>query len=552
MLKLLKIKNFALFEDLTIDFEPGLTAVTGETGAGKSMIVEAIAVLCGSRMEDVSIRTNKDYAEVTGMLAITPGMKTMIKQAGIDTNSEVIIRRKIERGKRQTTYLNDHVISLGLLRDLIEGSIDLIGQYENQSLFFPRTHRALLDTFSSLDEPLVLYANQYATYREKKAQLEHLEQDVHNRDERIDYLSYQIQEIEKATLHPDEQQQLEQERLLLTTCEKRAEISARIIDHLYEQEGSLIDQLAKVKNFFAELSTHDPNMNNRVKELETIAASIEELHRDHSTYASTIEFSKERLDEVQTRLETIRSLQKKYGKTVKEMEPYLQQLKQELHDLQTRDEQIIELKKELQKTEKDVHARAEKLSTMRRTGARSLEKSILAKLTGLGMKKARFEIQIKSCPLNECGKDDVEFFISTNPGEDLKPLRKVASGGEISRITLSMKTILSEADKIPTVIFDEVDTGIGGSVAEAVGNLLAELSKKHQVICVTHLPQISVFADTHILVHKEIKNKETFTRITKLDEKKRQQEIARMLSGKEITKKTLEHAAEFLKKGQTR
>jgi DNA repair protein RecN (Recombination protein N) len=552
MLKLLNIKNFALMEDLTIDFESGLTVVTGETGAGKSMIIEAIATLCGSRLEDVLIRTNKDFAEVSGVLAVTPTLARTLKDSGIECDSEMIVRRKIERGKRQTTYINDHLISLNLLKDLIGGSIDLIGQYENQSLFFARNHRALLDTYAGLDEPLRLYAQRYADYRTLMAHLEHLQEAVRIKDDRIDYLTYQVQEIEKANLQSGEQEDLEQERRLLATSEKRAQLSGMIIDLLYEQEGSVIEQITRIKDLFDELSTHDANMAVHGKELETIATSIDELHRDVSAYQSAIDFSKERLDEVHTRLETIRSLQKKYGQTIGEMMHYYDRIKEELNDLQTRDEQIKTANAKILDLEKNLNARAETISAQRDRAARSLQKAILAKLTHLGMKKARFEIHIIPCPLNEHGKDDVEFFISTNPGEDPKPLRKVASGGEISRITLSMKTIFSEADRIPTVIFDEVDTGIGGSVAEAVGNLLAELSRQHQVICVTHLPQISIFADSHILVRKEIKGKETFTYVTKLDDDMRKQEIARMLSGKDITQKTIEHAAEFLKKGQAR
>ncbi|MBN2619937.1 DNA repair protein RecN [candidate division WOR-3 bacterium] len=552
MLKLLNVKNFALMEDLTIDFESGLTVVTGETGAGKSMIIEAIATLCGSRLEDVLIRTNKDFAEVSGVLAVTPAMIRTLKDSGIECASDMIVRRKIERGKRQTTYINDHLISLNLLKELIGGSIDLIGQYENQSLFFARNHRVLLDTYAGLDESLSRYAQLYGDYRTLMERLEHLREAVRMKDDRIDYLTYQVQEIEKADVRSGEQENLEQERQLLATSEKRAQLSGMIIDFMYEQESSVIEQVARIKDLFDELSTHDPAMTPHCKELDTIATSIDELHREVSTYRNAIDFSKERLDEVQARLETIRSLQKKYGQTREEMMHYYDRIKEELNDLQARDEQIKTAKMKIHDLEKNLNFEAGTISAQRDRSARSLQKAILAKLAHLGMKKARFEIRITPCPINEHGKDEVEFFISTNPGEDPKPLRKVASGGEISRITLSMKTIFSEADRIPTVIFDEVDTGIGGSVAEAVGNLLAELSKQHQVICVTHLPQISIFADNHILVRKEIKGKETFMHVAKLDDDMRKQEIARMLGGKDITQKTIEHAAEFLKKGQAR
>jgi DNA repair protein RecN (Recombination protein N) len=256
------------------------------------------------------------------------------------------------------------------------------------------------------------------------------------------------------------------------------------------------------------------------------------------------------LDHVQERLETIKKLKKKYGPTLKQINKYLALLKKDMTSIQTKDSEIQDLQGRIKKSQVQVDKMAQDLSNNRRKAAGSLQKKIMNLLAQLGMKKASFELQLTEKCLDENGKDDVEFYISTNPGEDLKPLRKIASGGEISRITLGLKAILSAADMIPTLVFDEVDTGIGGRTAEAVGSLLAKISSQHQIICITHLPQISVFAENHLLVKKEIKGNETFTRIIKLDEEKRRMEIARMLGGKEITKKTVEHAAEFLRKGQ--
>jgi len=552
MLKLLKVKNFALLEDLTIEFESGLTVITGETGAGKSMIVEAVATLCGNRMEEVLIRSSKNFAEVTGIFSTTPVLKKKLEKAGIETDSEMIIRRKIERGRRQNAYINDQIVSLNLLREISRETIDLIGQYEHQSLFYPKNHLVLLDSFAGVDNLKKEYNTNYSEYRRLQGKLQELLEAVRQKDERVEYLRYQIDEIEKANIQPGEEDELLEEQNLLVSSEKRTILSTEIVNRLYEADGSIIENLAAVKKLFDDLCEYDPKLSQNSKELETVISSIDEIYRQISSYREQIEFSETRLDYVQGRLETITKIKKKYGKSLDEVYDYLLTVKKELSMIETRDEEISRLKNQITDIEKKLMKQADELSARRQRAAESLRKKILNILSQLGMKKADFEISINHKELGENGKDDIEFYISTNPGEELKPLRKVASGGETSRIILGLKTILSEVDKIPTIIFDEVDTGIGGGIAEAVGDLLAKISRRHQIICITHLPQISIFADSHILVEKEIKGKETFTKVTKLDKEKRKQEVARMLGGREITEKTIEHAAEFLERRRKR
>lgn len=550
MLKLLKVRNFALMEELTIEFDKGLTVVTGETGAGKSMIVEAIATLCGSRMEQVLIRSGKDYAEVTGVFGIQLAITERLKQSGISVENDLIIRRKIEKGKRQNSYINDQIVSVNLLKEIAREIVDLIGQYENQSLFFAKNHLLLLDSFADIGDVKSEYANNFHGYRQAHKQLQNLLEKIRQKDDKIDYLKYQIDEIEKADLQPGEEEELNAEKDLLTSSEKRSLLSGEIISNLYEEENSLLERTAQAKKSFDELCNYDKKLLKLNEKLETIVFSIDDIYRELSSYHSQIEFSQERLDFVQDRLETINKIRKKYGKTLQEINHYLGNLRKDLTTIETQDETIKKLQERIKNTETILNKQAQQLTERRRSAAVTLQKKILELLFQLGMKKARFEIQIADKEMDATGKDDVEFFISTNPGEDLKPLRKIASGGEISRISLSLKAVLSEADKIPTIIFDEVDTGIGGRIAEAVGSLLAKISKKHQIVCITHLPQISVFADNHILVTKEIKGKQTFAKVAQIDGETRKLEIARMLGGKDITKKTMEHAAEFLEKRQ--
>jgi len=550
MLKVLRVKNLALMEDLTIDFDNGLTVVTGETGAGKSMIVEAIATLSGSRMEDVLIRSGKNFAEVTGIFGAKSSVLKRLKKSGIEVDSDLIIRRKIERNKRQHAYINDQIVSLNLLKEVAQEMIDLIGQYENQSLFYAKNHLLLLDSFAGLDDLKVEYNKNYGEYRHLQTKLENLLETMRQKDEKMDYLKYQIAEIEKANLQPDEEEKLASEKELLLSSEKRSLLSTQIITSLYEADGSVIENLTKIKKLFDDLCNYDHNLNKMNERLEASISSIDDVYREISSYQSQMEFSQQRLDDVLDKLDVINKIKKKYGKTLQEINNFLGGIKKELMLIETQDEELNNIKERIVEVERKITSQAEELSIQRRKAAGTLRKRILELLLQLGMKKADFEIRLTNRDICENGKDDVEFYISTNPGEELKPLRKIASGGEVSRITLSLKTLLSSIDQIPTIIFDEVDTGISGRIAEAVGHLLAKVSKQHQIICITHLPQISVFADNHILVQKEIKDKETFTRIVKLDREMRKLEIARMLGGKEITEKTMEHAAEFLEKGQ--
>jgi DNA repair protein RecN (Recombination protein N) len=439
-------------------------------------------------------------------------------------------------------------VSLNLLKELTKEIIDLVGQYENQSLFYAKNHLSLYDTYAGINDLKNEYAVNFHEYRQLQNKLEHLVEAMRQKDEKLDYLKYQINEIEKAHLQEGEEERLLLEKDLLLSSEKRSLLSGEIVSTLYEAEESVIERVSKVKKIIEELSSLDAGMHGLNENINQVITTIDDMYRELSSYHDKIEFSQERLDAVLERLELTHKIKKKYGKTIQEISNYLENIKKELSHIETSDEEIRDIKARLAEIEKRVIEQAGVLSTHRHDTSTSFKKKILELVSQLGMEKADFDITFREKDLDEDGKDEIEFYISTNPGEELKPLHKVASGGEISRITLCLKTLLSDVDKIPTVVFDEVDTGIGGRIAEAVGELLATVSQRHQIICITHLPQISVFADYHMLVQKEIKGKKTFTYVKKLDEESRKLEIARMLGGKEITKKTVEHAAEILKK----
>lgn len=550
MLKFLKIKNFALMEELELNFDPGLTVITGETGAGKSIIVEAIAALCGERMDDISIKTGKDYAEITGVFEPNGESIELLRKYNIEINEELIIRRKIERGRRQFANINDQLVSLSRLREIIQGMVDLVGQYENQSLFNVLTHLKLMDRFAHTEGLLQEYQKIFNDHKNALAALKELQILQKEKNQKLENLRFEIEEIEKANLKINEEEILNEEKNLLQTGEKRASLIDEIIPRLYEKESSAYENLAVVQRLVEELSKLDqrPEVKNLKSLIDISLNNIDEVYRQLIDYREHIDFSRERFEEVMGRLHLIDRLKKKYNRDIGGIIAYLHTARQEMERLEKTDIEIEELQNKIQLLSNELQRLANELSKKRKSSARIVEKEIIKILHRLGMEKAKFQIKFLEKPYDENGMDCIEFYISPNPGEELKPLNKVGSGGEISRITLSLKTILSEADRIPTIIFDEVDTGISGRVAEAVGELLFNLSKNHQVICITHLPQISIFADNHILVKKEIKRDTTQVSVLKLDEAMRKMEIARMLGGKEITKKTIEHAEEILQK----
>lgn len=550
MLRFLRVKNFALMNELALNFEKGLTVITGETGAGKSMIVEAIAALCGERIDEISIRTGQDYAEITGVFEPNAEVIRLLEKHNIEIGEDIIIRRRIERGKRQYAYVNDQIVSLPRLKEITQGLIDLVGQYENQSLFNVSSHLKLLDRFAEVEELLGEYRKIFDEHCHCLNMLNGLENLQKEKVQRLESLRFEIDEIEKAQLKLNEEESLNEEKNLLQTSEKRARLIDEIIPLLYEAEFSVYENLASTLRRIDEMCTLDakPIMQNIRSILNTGMSNIEEVYRQLIDYREHIDFSQDRFEEVMARLDLIARLKKKYNRDIQGMINYLQNAKLEIDKLERTDIEIEELRVRLQTLSEKLKVLTDELSRKRKKKAKIMEKEIVEILGRLGMEKAQFQIRFSNKPFDETGCDEVEFYISTNPGEEIKPLNRVGSGGEISRMTLGLKTILTDADRIPTIIFDEVDTGIGGRIAEAVGELLFMVSKNHQVICITHLPQISIFADNHILVKKETKRETTFVSVLKLDEKMRKMEIARMLGGKDITEKTVEHAEEILQK----
>lgn len=548
MLRLLRIKDFGLLHDLTLELGPGLTVITGETGAGKSMIIDAVAALCGERVDDTALRAGAGAAEITGVF----DLPEPARDGELAGSEQVIIRRRFESGKRPVNYANDQIISQTRLRDIGQVLLELVGQHENQSLFQPRSHLAMIDAYGRLVPLREAYRAHFLSLKDQEQRLAAVTRDLEQRKTRRDLLAHELAEIEACAPGAAEEQELLAERSVLVNAQRLAELTADLDQHLYQTDTSSYNELAHARKILEELTAIDERLSPLRARFEGLVSEIDELHRTIATYRDRIESSPERLELVLDRIDALNRLKKKHGGTIERVLAFREEASRELAALDTDEHARAELETAVAEQRQRAECGAAELGRQRRRCAAQLERQLVETVARLGMEKAAFEARFTERDLTEDGRDDVEFYMSTNPGEPLKPLRKIASGGEISRITLALKTILTVSEPVATIIFDEVDTGIGGRIAEAVGELLAWLSHRHQVLCVTHLPQISVFARQHILVHKAIRGKKTTVFAQPLDDTARRQEIARMLAGKEITRTTIEHAEEILAKGKAR
>jgi DNA repair protein RecN (Recombination protein N) len=562
MLKELVIKNYALIDELGIEYEPGLNILTGETGAGKSIIIGALSALLGERVDYDTIRTGAKNAEIEGAFTITTeAVKAVCQEAGIEpADDTLIIRRKLEKRGKTTNYVNDTLVGVSILKKVGDRLVDIHGQHEHQSLLSVDLHREVLDDFAKLRPVRDSLKALYHSYLDQTQVLKNLEEEIRRKKERQDLYQFQLKEIDEANLKSVELDELAGEKALLETAEKRSRLSQELKTLLSDEEGSVLSRLAESERRLEELAKIDPALKTYFELVKTVSLQADELWRALVAYQEKIEFSPERLEQINERLFLIDTLKKKYGRTIAEILALRDKIAEELSSIEIDESRITVIARDLTRLKQSLAEIALNLSSDRSRTKSILEKQVEAELATLGMPKARFFVGMKMAEdpeglyesegkrfrLNELGIDQIEFLFSANPGEEPKPLRKIASGGELSRIMLALKGVLTEADRIPVMVFDEVDVGIGGRIAEAVGKKLAALSTSRQVICITHLPQIAKYASRHFKVEKEVKGGRTYSKISKLDKKERVQELARMLGGEKITDTALRHARELL------
>jgi DNA repair protein RecN (Recombination protein N) len=564
MLKELNIKNFAIIEQLRVEFAPGLNIFTGETGAGKSIVVDALNLALGERASADLIRTGCPEAVVEAAFELNERTaeeaRVLLAEHGIETTpgEDLIVRRVLAASGKNKVYINGSLANLATLAVLGASLADIHGQHEHQSLLSLEHQMAMLDSFGALGGLRDEVTEAYHRLQNKRKELAELEIGERDRAQREDLLRYQKSEIEAAALKPGENEELANEQKVLANTEKLAGLFRDVDATLYSSDGSVLSNLRKAMTNLREIAEIDNRLAPTLELCEAGRAQIEEAAREVSSAVDRVEFDPDRLEQINDRLDLIQKFKKKYGNTISDIIAFGARAAEELERMERSTEEIERLKSEIQAIKFGLTSKAEELTKRRTAAATVLEKKIEEELTHLGMKKAVLSVRITQesggdtldgHKLGSRGADRVEFLISPNPGEEPKSLAKIASGGELSRIMLALKAILVEGDSIPTLVFDEVDAGIGGAVAEEVGKKLKRVAAKRQVFCITHLAQIACMATTHYGVAKSVKQDRTNTEVRLLDAKERVNEIARMLGGKTITEATIKHAEEMIARG---
>jgi DNA repair protein RecN (Recombination protein N) len=564
MLKELNIKNFAIIDQLRVEFGPGLNVLTGETGAGKSIVVDALNLALGERASTDLVRTGSSEAVVEAAFELngagTAIVRSILEEQGIgsEPGEDLIVRRVISAAGKSKVYINGSLANLNTLAELGSRLADIHGQHEHQSLLAADQQMDMLDSFGALLAAREAFAASYKQLHELRHQLSELEAGEREKAQREDLLRYQTNEIEGARLTEGEDEALADEQRVLANAEKLAGLAASADGLLYTSEGSALADLKRAITNVRDISSIDSTLAPVLELLESGRAQIEEAAREVASYAERVEIDPARLEEIGDRLDLIQKLKKKYGGAIAEIIAFGAEAAAELEKIEKSGEEIERLRREIAGLKAELTAKARELTKKRAAGAKELDRKVEAELRHLGMKNTTFVAKITQEPGDDTtdglragprGADRVEFLISPNPGEEPRPLAKIASGGELSRIMLALKTILVEGDPIPTLVFDEVDAGIGGAVAEEVGKKLRKIASRRQVFCITHLAQIASMATSHYGVAKSVKKDRTSTEVRLLGERERVDEIARMLGGKTITDATLKHAEEMIERG---
>lgn len=560
MIQSLTVKNIALIDELTLDFSAGFNVLTGETGAGKSIIIGALGFLFGGKSNADIIREGAEEASVAGIFSVhnREALQWLAERDITGEGDGVLLRRSLKRNGRASAWINSTPVTRGDLADFTAFLVDIHGQHDHQSLFRIAEHRRFLDAFAGIEDEVAAYSQVYTTFTEKRKMLDDMEISENKRQERLDYLSYAIDEIEKAQLRVHEEEELEAEAKKLDSFEKLYAHMQEALDLCGGNSGAVL-QLKKAIHALELSADIDVGLKTLAERMSSQYYELEDAYSDLQSRFQTLNFDEARRDEIQERLSLIYKLKKKYAErgedTIRGVLSFYDTAKQELSNLQNSEANKAQLEQELKNLQTDIFKRGTAISQKRIKASRELESKIETVLGNLGMKKTHFSVNVekKSTEGNKqkagpYGFDDIEFLMSPNLGEPLKPLAKIASGGELSRVMLALKTVLAKGDGVETLIFDEIDTGIGGEVALSVAEHIKELARLKQILCVTHLAVIAAHAAQHIKIEKGTEGGKTFTHAELTSGEKRVEEIARMLSGDEASSVSLLHAKELLEK----
>ncbi len=523
----LSIKNYAIIEALKLEFSPGLNIFTGETGAGKSIIIDSLEILLGEKASQEVVRQHAEKSIITGVFSD-------------EKNEDIIISRHIDKDGKSKCYYNDNPVTLSFISQLGEKLVDVHGQHQHQTLLKNSNQLTILDKYGGLNNQRQKLSEKFLEWQKLKTEVENLKITKQDREQKIDLYEFQIKEIDSARLKKGEDEEIDKILPQLKNAGKIIESLSKAYNLLLHGENSIIDGLQKIAKDLSDV----PEISLRI---ESIVSQLKDISREIERKTEQLNLDPYELEQLIDRKDTIIKLKKKYGSSIEEILVYRDKIKTELEKLKHSEEDISELEKKIKEIETELRKLCNFLSKKRKEIALKFEKLVEKELQELGMPKAKFKVNFEEVEVTSTGIDKIEFLFSANVGEDLKPLKEIASGGELSRIMLALKTVLGRTSDVPIMVFDEIDAGVSGPMGRVIGQKLYELSKAHQIICITHLPQIASFADRHFKVEKIERESRTLTVVNVLDSKEKQtEEIARMLSSGKITKLTLEHAKEIL------
>lgn len=554
MLSNLYIENIAVIEKTSIDFKKGLNVMTGETGAGKSIVIDSINAVLGNRTSKELIRTGASSAFVSAEFTnLSEKAIAVIYEAGFELeDGELLIQREISTTGKNKCRINGRPATVSTLKEIGVQLINIHGQHESYELMSPELHISYIDKLAGLESEIEAYQEVYKKYKKLSAELKKATVDESERERKIDLLKYQIDELEDADLRDGEYEELNEQKAVLQNSEKIIEaiMSSRALMNGDEESSGVLENLQEINSQLSDISEYMSEVEPINSRIESAIYELEDCLSELTGLTDLVDTDGGSLDSIEERLDLIYTLGKKYGSTIKEMIDFLDKAKKELNALVMYDENREALIKECDKAYKEAEKLAKALSEKRRATSSEFADKVCEEMAFLDMPNVKLVVVQEKCELNSLGCDNIEFLISTNPGEPPKPISKIASGGELSRMMLAVKNVLSDKDDIDTLIFDEVDTGISGSAAQKVGLKLREVSKSRQVLCVTHLAQIAAMGNSHFKISKSVRDEKTFTKVEELDHEGRKQELARIIGGTEMTKASLDYAEEMLRAGE--
>ncbi len=556
MLSLLHIENIALIQSADIRFEPGFNVLTGETGAGKSIVIDSIGAVLGERTSRELIRTGAKSALVTAVFTQVPPLPWLEENGFPAGEEELLLQRELQGDGRNVCRIDGKLVTVAQLRELGRQLLNIHGQHDGQQLLDPASHLGYLDQFGGCQPLLESYQEAYRKWHDIRREMDKLQMDEAERSRRVDTLNYQIQELERAQLKAGEDEELSARRTLLRSAGRLMEAvqSAEFALSGDEDRDGACSLIAQAEGELQGVSSISPELGELSEKLTALRCAADDAADTLRDLSRSFDFSPGELDQVEERLDLLYRLRKKYGPTVEDMLAYLDRCRKELDQIQYADDTLARLEKDLKKAQKEAARRGESLSQARREAAGALQARVQEELRQLDMPKVQFQTEFTpkggEAGMDETGLDEVQFLMSANLGEALKPIQKVASGGELARIMLALKNVLAEGDQIGTLVFDEVDTGVSGRAAQKVAEKMAQVARGKQVLCVTHLPQIAAMADTHFSVQKGEREGRTYTRLERLDRSQRREELARLIGGASITPSLLESAEELLRQAE--